>query len=479
MRIASPLATLLAFGVVQGCTCTRSASNLLGKVDSPVEVELVQKTFTAPNLFRKPKESGLFTNITHVFKIALKQPIEVPVLCEPSKVDVSLAKSRDRFSYRCKPGTDWTLVWIGASEQFIGDPNVVGIAPSASPDHWMDANTLPTLVDAAPALLNHGASNSVAMLNEIEGTAGRAALIDTLAKSVRMPPMESATGANVNDVWLNKRQALAKENMVQLDAALRAAIQSPEPGAGALLRAIRVLDMADPALPDIWAARVREFDIERAKQSPTDRVTTNLGWNDRIWQELVHQLLSTRPTIAGEMGCNDVGRQQYPNVESLVAIAKGKTPCSTITKMSERMAAEASCNPNLSCTGFVDKLHLCTPQELESKIDGFVKAPFDPYGGGVTREMAILVAGRALGVVPKDFSLRLDRALYTIDMPASPDCREAMPGTPCHCAELADRPLRALCEVQADATEGNAWTCSYRVDDKAKRVTMVVARKAN
>ncbi|HRI65756.1 MAG TPA: hypothetical protein PK156_16030 [Polyangium sp.] len=479
MRIARTLATLVFIGTLQSCTCTRSASNLLGKVDSPVEVELIKKNLTAPNLFRTSKEPRLFTNITHVLKIALKQPLELPVLCEPAKVDVSLAKSLDRLSYRCKPGADWNLVWLGAAEQFISDSTAVGIAPPPAPDHWIDANALPKLVDIAPALLTHGSSNPVAMLNEIEGTAGRAALVDTLAKSVRMPPAESANSAIIKDVWLDKRQALAKENVAQLDGALRAAIESPRPGAGALLRALRVLNASDPTLPDVWAARLREVDTDLATQSPTDRVTTNLGWNDRIWQELIHQLLQSRPAIASEIGCKDLGRQQYPSLESVVAVAHGKTPCPTITTMIERMAAEPSCNVNLSCTGFIEKLHLCTPKDLETKIDAFVKAPYDRQPTGLTRDMAILSAARALGVVPKDLSLRLDRSLYTIDMPAAPNCREAPPGTPCKSDELADRPFRAICQTKANMTEGDAWTCTFRIDDKSRRITNVVARKTN
>ena len=477
LRRMAAIAAMGMAGVFQGCTCSHSAANLLGRIDAPVRVELVKKTLTGPRLFGSPGDPALHTSSTHVLRIDAASVIEVPVLCNPVKVDVSVAKSLDRVAYRCNAGEDWTLTWIGSSAQFVVRAKDLETRPATTPGEFMDANALAGLVDAAPELLTKGTYDPRAMFLEVERLGGRTRLATTLAHAVKMPPSDSAMDANIKDAWLERRDALPAADVAPVDLALRQAIESPRPGSGALLRAVRVFDGRDSALADVFSARLREIDSDMASMETTAAAASNRGWDKRIWGELIHRLMESRPALASEMGCGDIAREPFPKTESLVAIARGKTPCPALGKRLEKLSVEGPCSDNLSCTGFAQKLHLCTPQQIEASITAFVAAPYQPQPVGITPEMALVAAGRALGVVPKDLALRLDRALYAIDMPSGPDCRDAPSGRPCHCNELAERPLRALCKAKPEANEGDAWECSFRMDDATKRVTNVVSAK--
>ena len=474
MRTAVAIAIILLWGAAQGCVCHRPSDRLLGRVEAPVGVELIEQKVTAPNPFGPPGGGVLGTLTTHVLKIKSTPPIETPVRCNPAKVDVSVATSLDRIAYRCQAGADWIFVWVASNQQFTSEPANLGAkAPAPGAGGWIDANALPTLLDAAPEMLAHGTGYPRETLLEIERVGGEEALTGALVAAVKMPPSDDARGTPIKDAWLERRSALSSAKQGRVDAALRRAVESPRPGAGALLRAVRVLDAADSALPDILSARLRELDADNARMPQANALSPNQGWDLRMWLEILHRLIKQRPAVAGEIGCSDLGRSPVLRTESLVAVAKGASKCEAVSRLLERRFSDDACSVNLSCSGFTNDLRLCTPREIDTKLSAFAIAPFDPYGQGLTSDIGLLAAGRALGVVPAEIALRLDRALYSIDMPATPNCPDARAGDSCRCDELASRPLRALCKVPPATKDGDAPGCRFRIDDGKKQVTNV------
>src|SRR5262245_52529402 len=126
MRTGVTIGAFFILAAMQGCTCSSNKWLMIGRTDSPVDVDVVQERYVGPvTTYGKGQRGGsleLGTEKEYFLRVETAPEIKIPLKCKRVKAEVSVAKARDRLSYRCNASEPWKLVWKGTKRYFEADP---------------------------------------------------------------------------------------------------------------------------------------------------------------------------------------------------------------------------------------------------------------------------------------------------------------------------------------------------------------------
>ncbi|MBI3395300.1 MAG: hypothetical protein HY042_05660 [Spirochaetia bacterium] len=170
---------------------------------------------------------------------------------------------------------------------------------------------------------------------------------------------------------------------------------------------------------------------------------------------------------AARLGCAELEREMKRGAivylaGAVLAVANAAYQCPVVLATLEN----SSCTANYYCGSG----RICEAKELSADIKKALSQPTSPLDF-IARDHALLAAALAHPGSHEILKLWHQRHSYVIDQPREPSCEQlyimGKKGVPCHC--FTDVPASACAKNHTELT------CSFRVDDTAKRIDQVVS----
>lgn len=351
-----------------------------------------------------------------------------------------------RLAYR-KGDEAWRPIWIGQKHLLVGSD---GLLQSASE---VDFSKTPALPEAAALIFTENPRDRATVVAELE-LAGKDAVRDLLVAT-------RAASAKPADVWEDAYESLPPAAQKVVDAALARSLLEGKANASVLLR----------------IARGRGLDNER-ERSAALRAAEGLGSEDELeaatLAAIAAQAARIDLTATARFACDRLRRAEAREVATLwwIVAAAGQR-CDGV---------ELPIDPAEACTsawrcakdGPADAPS-CSSEELEPAVRKVLKGAAEAWRfPALDAETRMAVAIRTSSV-PEAVRRANERRRYAI-VQSGPGCElSAKPGVMCTC----DREVLAEAACRAgDATEAAAGNCRFSIDDRARRIGGVKARRS-
>jgi len=280
------LRVLFAVLLLSGCERTSTRRDLLGDVDGPVSVKVVETKETGPDLFGPPDRDKPLVRTKRSYELRLGTEPETPVhlnFCTLGRVDVSVSPERDRVAYRCvPPGTKresvarWTVVYLDREPSGAVTRNHHYWYEGAGPDDGMVVggkiawSKVPGFVEAAPKLLMSEPrwSSAKSIFDDVERRAGPGAVEALLPEVASMSPtIGTYSRPDERDEWIVRWERASAEGRKRALEALRMAIRKAKASEGAILRAALLLDaLGLDQTPEVLGQRLLEMEAVRMER---------------------------------------------------------------------------------------------------------------------------------------------------------------------------------------------------------------------
>ena len=367
------------------------------------------------------------------------------------QIETNASAGGDRIAFRCGKKEGWRVLYVGSEDRSFLDcrkyDNTVDFG-------WASA---PPLRAAAPDMIRACGGSLAPLAAEIRSIAGESAVTDLLIATVSVAARRRVSMDHLQ-AWDDEYRSLPPGEKQRLVPVFRTAILG-ESTVLALERAVRYADLSDPIYLPALKARMQRI-VDALPHYETDASA----------DMILRMIARTEPQEAARLGCLELEREMKRGAivylpGALLAVAHVGYRCPAVLNT----LGKAQCDAAYYC-GAGQTRHVCEAHELSAEIQRALAGP----AGNLTpnlRDRALLSAARAVDGSEGILRLWHARHSYTIDQPAEPDCKQlyilGKKGVPCHCF---DELPQSACSTMHIST-----TCTYKVDDAARKITGVVS----
>ncbi|WP_342379358.1 hypothetical protein NVS55_07895 [Myxococcus stipitatus] len=260
--------------------------------------------------------------------------------------------------------------------------------------------------------------------------------------------MTERIGANKDvvywdDAWLNELFAASESFQRQVREGLK--VRFSRPGsvvdASALTALLSMLGATKETEPLLHSLFLRTV----AQEPRAHSLASAMAW--------VHHKLGD--AVATRYACEAMALHSL-HAPGLLLLARSQKPCESFDDYVASALNEPSllCNPHIQCKG--------TECEVAYRIT-------EPMPHELTQaewEQVVVLAAVQRKQVPAWFPRAIRRREYVVEMPQSPSCTEAKPGTPCACQVK-------VCEQVGPTAEQTLVGCTLKFDDKGRRIQVL------